>query len=86
MRKIRSKKKLMKNRGASFLFGFKEVEIAVRLFGFCLFAFGMTLILNSFFGITGFSVSKGLSKDVGSLLGLILEIIGALLMFIRTKD
>ena len=64
----------------------KEVEIVVRFFGFCLFAFGMVIILNSFFGITGFSVSKNMNKDVGSLLGLILEIIGALLMFIRTKD
>lgn len=86
MKKIRSNKRLIKNKEGDFLFGFKEVEIIIRFFGFLIFVFGMIIILNSFFGITGFSISKGMNKDVGSLLGLILEVIGALLMFIRTRD
>ena len=57
-----------------------------RIIGITLAIKGSILLLNSFSGITGFSVFSGIGKQVGSTLGIMLLVGGVLLLATAKKE
>ncbi|MEK6926182.1 MAG: hypothetical protein AABW50_02800 [Nanoarchaeota archaeon] len=76
---------LVKDRGAFVIPGLNSTTGIVRVTGVLVLLFGMALIANSFFGITGFSVGGGVNDNAGSILGLVLEAVGGALILIRIE-
>lgn len=53
-----------------------------RLFGLTLITTGILIVLSSFSGITGFAVFEGVGKNVGSIVGIVLVVVGGILMLV----
>lgn len=82
--KIANKKE--KGQGAVSPIVYESKRKIIKGLGLLFFLIGAFFILNSFFSITGNVAQSGqIAKDEVSILGLILEVIGVVLMVIKVK-
>ena len=61
-------------------------KILQSILGILFIFTGIVLILNSFSGITGFVVFENISKNTGSIFGIVFIVVGALLFVIRGEE
>ncbi len=62
------------------------MNLVFKLFGLLFFIFGITILFNSFNGITGFVVYEDVNLNVGVIIGIWFILVSLLLIVYRKKE